>query len=295
MKDGIITRHISLLCQRVLADSGFAHQLGGSYRSDATAWAVVALTAADTNADLADAARVRLAADQQREGRIRFTPENPEAFWPTPLAVLAWNGAPQHRSQQELAARFLLNAFGSPPPGGMDVTQKRSPEGWPWIAGTHTWVEPTALSLLALRCTGYDGHQRCREGEQMLMQRQLPHGGWNCGSTVVYGQELRPQPDASGVALAALAGRVPREEIEKSICYLKERVAGLRTPFSLAWSLLGLGAWGERPVQARRWIAETFSLQEKYGSYDTTLLSLLLLAYLDKVWSGSENSAGGFG
>lgn len=129
----------------------------------------------------------------------------------------------------------------------------------------------------------------------MLMERQLPHGGWNYGNTIVFGQELRPQPHTSGLALAALAGRLPPEKVSRSIDYLNERIAGVRSPLSLAWGLLGLGAWGVRPEGAPRWIGESFALQEKYGSYDTTLLSLLLLAHVDNCRPRGINGAGGSG
>lgn len=100
------------------------------------------------------------------------------------------------------------------------------------------------------------------------------------GNTAVYGQELRPFPDYTGMALAALAGHTPKEQIQKSIAYLKARLINLRSPLSLGWGILGLGAWGERPPQARRWIRESLGLQASYGPYDTSLLSLLILSYL---------------
>ena len=55
-------------------------------------------------------------------------------------------------------------------------------------------------------------------------------------------------------------------------------VKSLRTPIALAWSLLGLGAWGERPPAAAALLSECLKRQERYGVYDTTSLSLLILA-----------------
>lgn len=295
MKDRGIEQYISVLYQRTLADGGFASQPGASYRPDATAWAITALAGTNAQTNLIDAARTRLAADIRGDGRVSISPEHPESFWPTPLAILAWHGSSKHRGPLQVAARFLLSERGASPLTGKTAFPPPPSDGWPWIAGTHTWVEPTALALLALRIAGYGGHQRCREGEEMLMERQLPHGGWNIGSTVVYGQELRPQPDATGLALAALAGRVPHAEVKGSIEYLRGRLVELRTPLSLAWGLLGLGAWGEQPEAARRWVNESLALQKKYGSYDTTLLALLVLAYVDTGWAAGLDGAGGLG
>jgi hypothetical protein len=64
--------------------------------------------------------------------------------------------------------------------------------------------------------------------------------------------------------------------------YLQNRVKELRTPRSLGWALLGLGFWDQRPDMAQNWIMESLNMQKKFGPYDTTLLSLLVLAYLEK-------------
>ncbi len=81
----------------------------------------------------------------------------------------------------------------------------------------------------------------------MVMNRQLPYGGWNYGNTVVYGQELSPFIDMTGIALSALAGHVAKEDVNRSILFLQSRITGCRTPLSLGWALFGLGAWGKFP------------------------------------------------
>lgn len=140
-------------------------------------------------------------------------------------------------------------------------------------------VEPTALTLLSLRIAGHEDHGRALEAVRLLMDRQLPKGGWNYGNTAVYGQELYPQPENSGIALCALSGLVSRVDVQRSIDYLKSRIIRLRTPFSLGWGLLGLGSWGVRPAEAGSWVLESLDRQKNYGSYETTLLSLLILAF----------------
>jgi hypothetical protein len=94
-------------------------------------------------------------------------------------------------------------------------------------------------------------------------------------------------PETTGVALSALAGRVPRKTVEGSLAYLTSQVEHLRTPFSLGWSLLGLGAWDERPNRAQEWIFQSLKQQGKYGIYDTTLLGLLLVAFFARGGLGS--------
>jgi hypothetical protein len=265
---------------RALKEGGFVHRAGGSYRPDATAWAVLALTVINQEPDLVEAARARLAADQQRDGRVSVSPQCPEAFWPTPLAALAWQGAPAYQSQHSRALNFLLATTGLhwQPQGQLPFAHDPSIQGWPWTAHTHSWVEPTSLAMMALKVAGLGDHERVKEGARMLLDRQLPKGGWNYGNTRVFDQELHPAPEYTGVALNALQGLKPREELKKSLEFLKSQVQGLRTPLSLGWALLGLGAWGERPAAADAWIAECLARQAQYGSYDTTLLALLVVS-----------------
>jgi hypothetical protein len=277
-----ISPYLKVLRSRRVSGGGFSNQPGGEYRADATAWAVMALAAYGEGESLLEKSRTRLAGGQQSDGRVCAAPAHSEAFWPTPLAILAWNGSPVHREAQSRAVRFLLDTTGihfEKDPEA-PVTHDTSLKGWPWVANTHSMVEPTALSLIALRVAGHGERERAREAARMLMDRQLPAGGWNYGNTFVYGQELYPQPENTGIALDAVAGSASREDVSRSLQYLASRTERIRTPLSLCWGLLGLGAWGARPKKARNWLMECFKLQKKYGSIDTTLLSLVLLAFL---------------
>jgi hypothetical protein len=259
MQNRLISKYVEALRERALPDGGFATRVGGGYRPDATAWAILALAAAGTEADNLAPARTRLVADQLEDGRISVLPDHPDAFWPSPLAILAWNGSPQHRAPQSRTIDFLLRTAGrhfQRQPGDLFV-HDATIQGWPWIAGTHSWVEPTALSLLALRVTGYGGHERAQEAIRLLMDRQLPRGGWNYGNKIVFGQQLYPMPETTGLALNALAGRVSRESVEPSLVYLRSDVDHLRTPLSLGWGLLGLEAWGEQSDEIPEWVMES--------------------------------------
>jgi hypothetical protein len=124
------------------------------------------------------------------------------------------------------------------------------------------------------------------------MDRQLPAGGWNYGNTMVYGAEQYPQPDCTGLALSALAGCVQRTKVEKSLDYLESRIASVRTPLSLGWGILGLGAWGRKPGQVTTWVGECMDREALHGAYDTTLISLLLLSLNSRKGLGSFSSHG---
>ena len=281
MQNKPIAQHVERVWERALAEGGFAAKPGGMYRPDSTAWAILALSAAGITDDHLERSRIRLKTSQLNDGRVCALPDLPETYWPTPLAILAWQNSTYLRDAQSQAVEFLIQTTGrhwkrrNDSPAAHDT----SIPGWAWIANTHSWVEPTALSLIALQAAGYGTHQRANEAAHMLMDRQLSHGGWNYGNTVVFDKELRPMPENTGLALNALAGRVAKEEITRSLDYLEFQIKQLRTPLSLGWGLLGLGAWGKRPDHAKKSILESLELQKIYGDYDTSVLALLILSF----------------
>jgi hypothetical protein len=280
MSDQLISGAIAALKQRALGEGGFANADQGNYRTDATAWAILALTAGGAEPELVHLARQRLVASQLPEGRVCISPEHPEVYWPTSLAILAWHKSPAQQAALSRASQFLLNSSGivfEPTAKGPDE-HNPSLKGWPWVAGTYAWIDPTALGMIALKATGQGSHPRVQEAGRLILDRQCLHGGWNYGNRLVYGAELRPMPENTGLALDALAGLTPKASLETSINYLQTRVQGLKTPLALAFSLLGLGAWGERPAAAPSWLAECWQLQDQLGGYDTTAIALFILA-----------------
>jgi hypothetical protein len=130
--------------------------------------------------------------------------------------------------------------------------------GWSWVDGTASWLEPTALAVLALRRAGRDDHPRARDGRRLILDRALPAGGWNYGNTTVFGTELRPQPGPTGLALLALAGPGDRPPaVARALRYLADELPTTRSALALGWGLMGLRAWGEWPDGASAWLAES--------------------------------------
>lgn len=267
------------LLARVRTDGGFSQQRGEPYRTDATAWAIITLSSIDADRTCIQTAMTQLTADQHEDGSISIAPDHPEAFWPTPLAILAWSCSSVDSEPRRRAIRFLLGTTGKHWNKRPDEIAQHNPalNGWPWIAATHSWIEPTALSLIALSVAGYQDHSRVKEAVHMLMDRQLPHGGWNYGNTSVFGQELRPAPESTGAALHALTGHVARPDVQLSLDYLSKEITRLHTPISLGWGLLALNSWGVPFPNASNLITDCLKRQERYGPYDTASLCLLIL------------------
>jgi hypothetical protein len=153
--------------------------------------------------------------------------------------------------------------------------------GWPWVSGTHSWVEPTCTALLALAREGCQSHPRVRDGIRLLRDRAIPTGGWNYGNKRVFGTVLRPHPGPTGLALLALArsqGIDPT--ILASLEYLKTTLAQTRASVSLGWGILGLRAWQSAPDTVGRWLSEASAHSRLHDS--SVGLSLLLLASAER-------------
>jgi hypothetical protein len=121
--------------------------------------------------------------------------------------------------------------------------------GWPWIPETVSWVVPTAYSLLALKYVRGSSQQdfvqlRIRRGVEMLYDRICPNGGWNAGNGLVYGAPLAPHPDATALALLSLLSEPPNDFITASLNWLQQRAETCFAPWSLAWTILALDAFG---------------------------------------------------
>lgn len=272
----------ALLMRRALPSGGFSGKTDGQFQVDPTAWGILALAAYGRSAELIDQSRQMLIREQLPDGRVCVNRTHPASYWPTTLAILAWQDSESCSKAQQRAIRFLLETTGFHFPRTSDAPSAHDTllKGWPWVGETHSWVEPTAIGIMALKTTGHGHHDRVKEAVHMVLDRQLPHGGWNYGNTHVFGTELHPMPESTGAALAGLAGMVEEREVARSLEYLEAEVDRLRTPISLGWALVGLGAWSRRPSRASVLVERCLANQERYGEYETSALCLLILGAL---------------
>jgi hypothetical protein len=279
--ENMILNSLDNIIRRSSSSGGFTQRDGGIFRTDATAWAIIAISRMKENQLMIESACRRMAGNQLPDGRVVLMEGFDSAWWPTPLATLAWKKANGFENEASAAVNFLLYASGRHFPKEKDspAGHDTSIRGWSWIENTHSWIEPTAISILALKANGNGRHDRVLEAVRMILDRQLPSGGWNYGNTTVFHRELLPMPEHTGQALCALSGYVQAPEVQKSINYAKDQLQVLHTPLSLCWCLFGLSAWSVNVPDARARVLKCLSLQEKFGAYDTTLLALLVIAY----------------
>ncbi len=223
-----------------------------------------------------------LAAIQRSDGSLPVSEGLPSPGWTTPYALLFWNAQPGYEEPASRARTWLLGRQGAVAPIDQEPEKiiGHDPRlvGWPWVDGTRSWLEPTALAILALCSVGLAGHPRTQAGVQLILDRALESGGWNYGNTSVFGTELRPHPGPTGLALLALAAAGTHSAVVlRALNYLSELVKELRAPISLGWGILGLRAHGAAPNDADALLARACT--RCIDKADAAIgLALLLLA-----------------
>jgi hypothetical protein len=223
-----------------------------------------------------------LAKFQRPDGSLAVAQGLESPGWATPYGLLLWSTLAGHLESRRRALDWLLREKGAtlPRAQGADNVIGHDPSlvGWPWVPETHSWVEPTGLSILALCRAGVTGHSRVAAGIDLILDRALENGGWNCGNKSVFGTELRPQPAPTGLALLALAATGNRSAaVGRAVAYLRSTLCDLRAPVSVGWGVLGLRAHDALPREAETWLKEAHARCS--GKPDATMgVALLLLA-----------------
>ena len=270
------------------ATTGWGYHAGAPTATEPVALAALALVAHGRH----DAARPLtdwLTKHRNSDGSLGVTAAQNSPCWPTSLAMLAWLAAdraskqPVHAEMIRAAADWTLAIQGVPVDAGKEMGHDSSLIGWPWVETTHSWIEPTAQHVLALKAVGMSAHARTREAVRLLVDRLLAEGGCNYGNTIVLGQTLRPHLQPTGVCLLALADEPDADgRIGKSIEYLLRALNQRTATASLCYGLIGLAAHDSSPADAELVLANAaqWTLKREAAPYK---LALLALAALGKV------------
>ena len=280
---------IDELSARLAAQIPCCYHPAGVASSEPTALAALALLTADRR-DAVLRALAWLGACQSADGSIGPTAKQSSPGWTTGWALLAalaarksapattpTTSAANQSPDIDRAIIWLLQEKGQGQPRTSDVGHDNSLVGWPWVDGTHSWVEPTAISVLALKAAGDGQHPRVREAVFLITDRLLTGGGCNYGNTIVLGQELRPHVQPSGLAMLALAGEPDADgRIARTLDYLTAELSPRSTSTSLAYGLLGLAAHGRLPAQSLAWLEAAYrrTVARDAAAYPLALLAL---------------------
>lgn len=285
MRDNITRFLVDRLLQNAMAPGCWGYARGGPVAAEPTAIAALALHGVAPHSADVTAALAWVESQQRSDGSVSAAQGVAEATWATSLCLLSWvacrRAGALGASDDGFARRatsWLLRAAGRPANVRTHAHQHDSTlVGWSWVAGTHSWIEPTAYAVLALRAAGHDDHPRVREGVRLVLDRALPQGGWNYGNSVVLDNALRPFPETTGVALTALAPEPRNDAIDRATDYLHRELPRIRSPLALGWGLVGLTACARRPAAANEWLAEAVD-RNRHRPVNCLHDALLLLA-----------------
>lgn len=256
--------------------------------TEPTAVAALALGGHDRRESAMVAARWLLE-QQARDGSVGIRQGETEPRWPTSLAMLVWCRCREEAASADAARlssaiehgqAWLMSCVGHTMAHDSGLGHDTQLAAWPWVEGTHSWIEPTALSVMALKAIGQTQHARTREAVRLLLDRLLPDGGCNYGNTVVLGQVLRPHLLPTGLALTALAGESdPTGRVGKSMRFVQGQLSPRTPVMSLAWSVIGLATHGALPADAEQWL-EAAAQRAARGQGKRWWMALLCLAAL---------------
>jgi len=222
------------------ADGGWGYQAGKSSRLEPTCWALMALARVDGRT--LDAEVLRQWPTDQRW--LADVPGAPANIGFNGLAALSLMSDPRGSAGAQLIGRLILAAKGKRLDQSTVLRQDNSLQAWSWVDGTFSWVEPTCWCLLLVkklrRQLGDEAEYRIRIGEAMLRDRACLDGGWNYGSSNVYGQELFPYVSTTALGLIAMQDHATDPVVLRARERLEADYASEPTPMSLALTAIAL-------------------------------------------------------
>ncbi|MFQ5400860.1 MAG: prenyltransferase/squalene oxidase repeat-containing protein [Anaerolineae bacterium] len=188
-----------------------------------------------------------LARQVNGEGAVTLEGDD-QPHWSTAHLVLTLTHLQLDTNLRDRCVAWLLSWKGNPAAPFEGIPLNGQLIGWPWISDTFSWVEPTSLTLLALKQAGIRSHGRIREAEQLLCDRACVGGGWNVGNPVVLGRPLEAFLPTTALALLALQDvDAAAALVEQGLTLLEDDANQAYSTLSLALTILCMDAYG-RPT-----------------------------------------------
>lgn len=208
---------------------------------------------------------------QHLDGGWGFNSRDDESAWQTAWAVLALARSGEGSRVLNQGVKWLLDVktvqFGEE---AMQASKKISTvdpslRGWPWLPGEASWVEPTALAMLALESVpGIAATDRLNEALRYIQDRRCPGGGWNVGSPVIFASALLALVNTTAWVLLALFKLAPGSILPEDFEILRTAMHRDGGVLGLAWGLLALRTIGQDHDSAEVRLA---ALQDQNGGW----------------------------
>lgn len=256
------------LRQRRNGDGGWPARGGLPSNTESTALTLMAFAAAGEDGRTeVEGATAWLRRHQASDGSWSFLPDVPLGRWPTGLAALALGADGESGEAVRAAVRLIARQEARKLPWLTKLVYRFAPErmsvelnpslnGWPWVEGSFSWVEPTSYALIVLKrygeLAGRGADARIEEGERMILDRACAGGGWNYGNSRVMGKDLDPYPDTTAVALLGLQGMKRVPEVERGLSVLRGLLDRHASGVTLALVRLAQRAWSAEDTDVTR-------------------------------------------
>ena len=269
------------LLRRRNANGGWGYYPGKASRIEPTCWAALCLSRGErSTTGSADGALRWLAARQRADGFIAdATGEPPNQGFNGLAALVVRNAGSRLVEPIQRLFAVLAQAKGEALENGGDQRQDNTLQGWSWIEGTFSWVEPTSLCLLALKKSpaqleASQRSARIDEAERLLLDRVCRTGGWNYGNSNVLGKELHAHVPTTALALLALQDRREHPSIQKSLEYLVRQRLAEPAGMALALTSICLRVYGVPAPDVEDRLA---ALAERHGFFNN--LHIIAMAH----------------
>jgi hypothetical protein len=258
------------------ADGGWGYYAGKSSRLEPTAWSLLALGPDRTDVSVLS----RWPADA---GLLLERAGGEPNFGFHGAALLALRGLGlQHQAGNAALLASLQQIKGIALEPTPLIKQDGSLQAWPWIAGTFSWVEPTAWCLLALKRWAPAMPEAIDKGrvdvaERMIVDRCCRDGGWNYGNADVMGQQLKPFVPTTAVALLAMQDRTSLPVVDRSRQFLEAHATTERSGVALALAAIALKSLRLRADGPLTALREQIPTILAVGNHLSAALALLAL------------------
>ena len=251
MRDSYVESRLEFLRRSQNPDGGWGYFPGKQSWMEPTVYAMLALGYPRRDAAI-DSALQRSRTWRRPDGSWRPGEQVFDSTWVTALGILLEPEAASVRwlmgvSGQESRLIVRLASFFHFLKTDVNVNHR----GWPWRPGNSAWVEPTALTLLALKKAGSgkaDAAIRARllEGEELLFSRRGRDGGWSAGNPNVLNVDVPSYPETTAIALIGLQGR-RTEDLAGPLAVARGYYQDRQPALASAWLQIALRCYGDSP------------------------------------------------
>ena len=254
MKNEMDSAAIAFMIAAQNPDGGWGYALRQSSAVEPTSAMLMAIRESPNSFESYKKGCNWLRSGQHPDGGWGYNRDDKESGWHTAWAVIALGRSEFSDKKLKNGIKWLLNTKALQITGDERVRSAKrilaidsSLYGWPWFCGQASFIEPTALSLIALQSAINSGsaHERLHNALRYIEDRRCPGGGWNVGSPMMFNVPLPARAHPTAWVLLALSCLAPETILPEDVRALRSDMLQEGGALALAWGLLALRTLGK--------------------------------------------------